>query len=489
MFSVLCDGFAVRMMSKEPNAASGKPLGSSMCELVTFVAFSLYSQEEEVIHPSLRSLSAIVFGVCVTVAGRTASAAPNDFAHVPTTVAQDATPAPATMESAPAAEATAQPKVIQLHGEGDLGYTRVPVNGTLKFINGNSTRFFDTLPNTPNVQNIYLGATLNTKVVGGEFDFSFGSDANALTPYANATNQSWDFTQAFLTHDFADHAQIKVGRSKALAGYEDLEAAKDYNYSRSILFTYAVPKTETGAWLSWCGKKLHASFGETLGWDKLRQPTDVNGVKDYQRTSELALVYKPTNSFKWKVDGMVGREPILVRPTAAINGTPFGAQYGIVLTPGQLAANPVWSVSPNSGIRSLYDTVISGNVTKKLELVGNYDYGMQQNAVLVNGPGVVTAVGTARWQGVALYANYAFTNKWSGTVRAESLRDFGGYLTGFDQKWVEQTITAQYDPVSALALRLEYRNDNSNQPVFARGGGASGATFQHTWGAEAIAKF
>src|SRR4029077_5231961 len=100
---------------------------------------------------------------------------------------------------------------------------------------------------------------------------------------------------------------------------------------------------------------------------------------------------------------------------------------------------------PLEGYRRSYDGVVKGKVTKKLTLVGNYNYGQQNNVYLINGSGMAfTGLGTARWQGGASYANYQIKSKWSGKIRAELFRDTGGFTTGADQKLGEQTATLQY---------------------------------------------
>jgi len=367
---------------------------------------------------------------------------------------------------------------FKLHGEGDVGYTRVPSQGTLNFVNGGLTRTFDRFSNGPALQNVFLGATLNTAGLGGELDLSFGNDADVIAPYETNNTPSggsrykgWDVTQAYLSHKCATTgAWLAVGKFEKISGYENIEASKDWNYSRSILFGFANPFTETGVRVGWSANEtVKITLGETLGWDQIRQTSNLGAATNF-RTSEAALTYSPSANFTWKVDANLGKEQ------QAIQGPILSPINGL----------------PLDGIRRLYDTVLSGRVTKNLSLAGNYDYGTQDNILMVNNIGVATGVGQARWQGGAAYANYQFTPKWSGSVRAELFRDLGGYRTGFDQKWAEQTITAQYQPSSPLMLRVEYRNDDSNQPVFFRTDSlpnGSGAKFQHTLGAEVLAKF
>jgi hypothetical protein len=363
--------------------------------------------------------------------------------------------------------------MLKFSGEGDVGFTRSHVPGTLNFKNGGSTRLFDNAANSPQLQHVYLSTMLNAASFGGVLDVVLGPDADVIAPFETNTrpgggprNKGWDVTQAYLTHKCPETGGwISVGKFTELSGLEHIKSSEDFNYSRSILFGFATPFTETGVRAGWtANSKVDVILGETLGWDQIKQ-TSLLGAATNLRTSEAGIVYHPSSAFMWKVNANIGKEQATIPPTLSpVNGLPL------------------------NGVRRLYDTAVSGTVTKNLTLAGQYDYATQDNVVLVNNVGAPTAVGQARWQGGAAYANYQFTSKWAGSLRGELFRDNGGYRTGFDQKWGEQTATIQYQPSSPLFLRLEYRNDDSNQAVFARTGTA-GVKFQHTLGAEAVIKY
>lgn len=363
--------------------------------------------------------------------------------------------------------------MFKLSGEADVGFTRVHVPGTTTFINGGSTRTFDNVANSPMLNHVYLSGALNTQSFGGVLDLTLGQDADIIAPFETNTrpgggprSKGWDVTQAYLTHKCPETGGwLSVGKFTQLSGLEHIKSSEDFNYSRSILFGFATPFTETGVRAGWtANSKVDVIIGETLGWDQIKQ-TSLLGAATNFRTSEGSIVYHPSSAFMWKVDANIGKEQATIPPTLS----------------------PV-NALPLNGIRRLYDTAISGTVTKNLTLAAQYDYATQDNALLVSNVGVPTSVGQARWQGGAAYASYQFNPKWTGSLRAELFRDNGGYRTGFDQKWAEQTATLQYQPSSPLFVRVEYRSDDSNQPVFARMGTA-GVKFQRTLGAEILTKF
>jgi Putative beta-barrel porin-2, OmpL-like. bbp2 len=417
------------------------------------------------IHPSLRALVAIVVGVGAAVGARTAEAATHDVAQNPTSVAQTdaATPAP-----------TASPPSFKVHGSADVGFTRIQSPGVL------TGRTFQPAAdqNTPTLQNIYLGASFNTAPLGGEVDVSLGPDADVIAPYETNSRpggfpgsraKGWDVTQAFITHKCdKTGAWISLGKFEELSGVEKIESAKDWNYSRSILFAVN-PYSETGARAGFgtANDKVHVTLGEVFGWNDIRE-TSTSGAATNLRTSEASLKIRSSSNVMWKLTANLGKAQDdnlvagLVQPGA--NGLPL------------------------TGIRRSYDGVVTGRVNKKLTLVGNYNYGQQDNVALFNRFSAFSGIGAARWQGGAAYAHYEISSKWSGTLRAELFRDTGGFTTGFDQKVGEQTATLQYAWSAPLLLRLEYRNDDSDQAVFGRTG-VDPVKFQHTLAAEAVVRY
>jgi hypothetical protein len=74
----------------------------------------------------------------------------------------------------------------------------------------------------------------------------------------------------------------------------------------------------------------------------------------------------------------------------------------------------------------------------------------------------------ARWDGLAGYAIYHFTDMLSGTLRAEFFDDVDGVRTGLKQTVWEITPTLAFQPslFPGLTVRLEYRHDESSKKFF-----------------------
>ena len=98
----------------------------------------------------------------------------------------------------------------------------------------------------------------------------------------------------------------------------------------------------------------------------------------------------------------------------------------------------------------------------------------------------------ARWDGVAGYLVYDFTERWGFRIRGEIFEDAGGFVAcngtesiakanvcfgssptstppDIAQTLWETTYTLQFRPFYNLMTRLEYRQDHSNKGVFQRG--------------------
>ena len=100
------------------------------------------------------------------------------------------------------------------------------------------------------------------------------------------------------------------------------------------------------------------------------------------------------------------------------------------------------------------------------------------------------STGTAKWDGLAGYANYQINDLWRLSARAEVFNDTDGYRTNFSggQKWKEATLTVGYAPNKNVELRGEIRRDTSDQASFAYNDGIARKD-QSSLGLEAIYKF
>ena len=209
-------------------------------------------------------------------------------------------------------------------------------------------------------------------------------------------------------------------------GYEVIEGYDGYNdnYSRSILFGYAIPFTHTGVKASYAfSSKVAAMIGVVNGWDL---------VRDNNRSKSIAaqLTVTPVAPLTVLLDWIGGPE----------------------------------LANDNHTKRNVFDLVAILKPTKTLTLGVNGDYGIEDGTSLVN-PG-----SDATWKGIAGYATLALTGKFSVALRGETLRDDGGVRLGTGTKTTlsEGTFTPAYKFTDHVLLRGEVRFDKANQPILAK---------------------
>jgi putative OmpL-like beta-barrel porin-2 len=234
----------------------------------------------------------------------------------------------------------------------------------------------------------------------------------------------FDAQEAYLTWAVPDDSpalkglSVKGGKFVTLLGAEVVEPWANFNNSRSLLYTFAIPVTNTGVLLTYpITDKLSVTGGPVVGWDNVT-----------------------TNNNGW-----TGMGNITYTATDKVS----------------LAANGIWGPSQNGTTgpkRGVADFIATIKPTSELTLLLNYDWGQEQNAAIGGG--------TAIWQGFAAVANYAFTDRFSGAARGEFFNDFDGARTGIKQRVYEWTVDAKYLWTQHLYTQLEFRQDLSNKSAF-----------------------
>jgi hypothetical protein len=383
-------------------------------------------------------------------------------------VAQTTPPAAPAASPSPAASASPTPSPTprpwQASGFAAASYNDSSLGpGTqgFSFANGGASRVFDTISRQPMLNAINVQLQKNGAVFG-KLELTAGTNANVIASYPIANNPNplqtaFDVTQAYIGYSEGKFS-LQAGKFETLAGAEVIEDPANNNISRSILFGYAVPFTHTGARLTYAATPLISVIaGINNGWDNLKGP---GGPK----TGEFGLAY----------NGSV--------LTVTLQGYSGMERY----------SNAQWSATGDSpaGHRSLVDAVATLKVTPKFTLTANADTGRQTAVPLVDSTGTFLpgGLGTATWNGVAGYAQYQLTDRWSAGVRSETFTDHGGYRTGYDQNWRETTLTLAYAPSAPVVFRVEGRADSSNHAVWADAVGGLHTAMQ-SLAAQVLVKF
>lgn len=328
---------------------------------------------------------------------------------------------------------------IEVSGYVDTSYSYLTGSG--QFTSGTNDRVFDPDHSSFNFNLADITvAFLPDEGFGAVVDLSFGEDANLFGPADSGLDDEFDVQEAYAKYTYGG-LTATAGKYVTLAGAEVIKSPLNLNFSRSILFGYAIPFTHTGLRASYAlNDTTTFRVGVNNGWDRL---SDDNS----QKTVELGASFNPIEPLSIALAGYGGNE-------AGTN---------------------------KDGTRYLGDLVAVYNANEQLSFVVNYDYGTQKDALGNNG--------TAVWQGVAGYANYKFTDQWRLALRGEYFDDQDGFRTGVDQKWKEATLTLAYTPIKHVELRGEVRGDWSNENSFSDTGNGSPDDSQYSVGLEAIYSF
>ena len=386
--------------------------------------------------------------------GQTNTTPAPDASSSSTPAAQSTTPAasPDATQAAAAAAAAATPPVwsagpIDFSGEVD-GYYDFNFNhpdgvtgnvaNTYSSNNNNNLYNFDSKANQFDLNFAKLAMSHSPDPVGFELDFGFGRTVQTIN-FAEQPNGFQYVEQAYLELKPAKAKgfELDFGKFATSAGAEVIETYNDWNYSRSLLFTWAIPYYHMGARLSWpMGKHWTAGFQLVNGWNNVS--TTVNSGKTIGAVAAFT-----SSKATWNFNYYGG---------PANNGT-------------------------NMGWLNLFDTTLLLTPTSpklaKWNAYINYDY--DRHGFGTGGPAV-------SWYGIAIAVHDQITPKWAFSPRFEWFDDANGFdLAGalppaitanagaVPQQVKEITLTLEYKMLEGLLWRLEYRRDWSTYPMFLRG--------------------
>lgn len=332
--------------------------------------------------------------------------------------------APATPAPAPAA--APPPKSVFTQGGMDftfmfdgyvLGSFNKPDSGF------NQLRNFDFRANTAHVNMGMVTIDRAPAPVGFHLDVGFGQTFDVIHSTDRAPEAFKYFKQAYvsLKPKSFHGVEIDAGEFVTSAGAEVIETNQNWNYSRSLLFAWAIPYYHFGVRASVPIGKFTGGVQVVQGW---------NNIYDNNSGKTVGI----TGAYAWKK----------------------------VTWSGNYYVGPE-KTKTNVGLRQLYDTTVLVNPTDKFSYYVNFDYGRDKNI----------GEGAAQWTGLAGAARYAITGKFAVAGRLEFFNDMDGFSTGTAQTVKEGTITGEYKMTSWLMSRLEFRDDWSNQPFFQKNGGTA----------------
>jgi hypothetical protein len=242
--------------------------------------------------------------------------------------------------------------------------------------------------------------------------------------------------------------QIDAGKFVTPHGAEVIETKDDWNYSRGLLFSYAIPYFHYGLRAKYAFNDKYSVTGYVVnGWNNI---VENNTGKTYG----ASFGWNPTKKISFIQNYMAGPE----------------------------------QTNDNSNWRQLWDTVITYSPTSKLSFTVNGDYGRGDHPILATAPNVIFGPKPVFWTGVAGYVKYALNDKYTVVSRYEYYDDHDGFTTGTPQHFNGITETFQRTIASHIMSRLEFRRDMSNLPTFVKGNGMP-VTAQNTMTAGVVFMF
>jgi Putative beta-barrel porin-2, OmpL-like. bbp2 len=369
---------------------------------------------------ALFACASMFTGMITGVASAQQSAADTDQAPVQAPAAQ--TPAAA----APAATPAPPPKSPFTQGGMDFsflfdGY----VTGNFNSPNSglNQLQNFDFRANEAHINMGKITIDRGPAPVGFHLDVGFGQAFDWIHSTDRAPEAFKYFEQAYVSFKPKSWhgVEIDAGEFVTSAGAEVIETNANWNYSRSLLFSWAIPYYHFGVRASIPIGKFTGGVQVVQGW---------NNIYDNNSGKTIGL----NGAYAWK-------------KVTWSNNYYVGPE----------------KTKTNTGLRNLYDTTVQVNPNDNFSYYVNFDYGRDKNV----------GQGSAVWYGLAGAARYALTKKFALAGRLEFFDDRDGFSTGTAQTVKEVTFTGEYKVKDWLMSRLEFRDDWSDQPFFQKNGGTS----------------
>jgi hypothetical protein len=260
-----------------------------------------------------------------------------------------------------------------------------------------------------------------TSRVGFRVDLDFGKTADlvaGLEPETGGAEIYKHLQQAYLSV-LTGRVTWDVGRFVTPIGAEVIESQDNWNYTRSILFGYAIPFNHTGIRSTWAASDQASFSGFVLnGWNAA---SEVNGNKTFALNATL----KPVPPLSWAVNYMAGEEV------------------------------------DDGDTRHLFDTTATWTLSERLSVMGNFDYGKE---------------GPVKWWGVAGYARYQVRPRWALAGRYEYVDDSAGGFMLLGTTAQSLTLTSDHTFARALKARVEYRTDFTGDDLLPRHDGTLGSS-------------
>ncbi len=299
----------------------------------------------------------------------------------------------------------------------------------------NTYRYYDTYHNqfTPSLAELTVKASFREVSLLTDFDFGPFADLNASASSPTGAvidESSKNIGQAVLTYKPSNSKfTFDVGKMYSHLGVETVKSKDNFNYSRSILFSYAIPFWHTGIHIGYdvVPGKFQTSLYVYNGW---------NSQYDTNRSKTVGVQLRYTPSDKTAI------------------------AYNFIGGPERVDSESDWKAVHEINATFLF--------TDSTSLIADAVYGSEENVSI---GGSRTRV---QWYGGLIGLRHQYSEQSYLSTRLEIYRDNDGYtLGGMPQTINSVTITCGHELSPGLETRIEARGDFSSESTFVADSGTS----------------
>jgi hypothetical protein len=377
----------------------------------------------------------------------------------------------------------------QFGGSGQYGQvgnvSGGPANGQA------ALRQFDTSNNTFNVNAVKIALEKalpdkNEWAAGFRIDTIYGSDAKYLGDTAfnggggNTSGLALEQALVKFRIPVGNGLDIYMGKFVTFLGYEVIESPANLNFSRGLLFTNAIPLTNTGIYADYkFNDTVEVKLGIVDGWNNSTSSsaasqnvfTNTVGSPDdsgiHKAITGQINVNAPgknaniTQSFIYSPNGDAGATE---NNTAAIAATAGIPNIGSVDN-GPLFVYDIWG---NWNPTFVKDSALTLGFNADFGYNGASGQPDLQSPAAGTNPLQFVHISNRdsnTWVGVAMYASYKVTKVFTLSARGEYLHEdaalnpkFG--VAGVNNDDFSETLTASFNIWDNLLTRVEYRYDH-----------------------------
>ena len=213
--------------------------------------------------------------------------------------------------------------------------------------------------------------------------------------------------------------EIDFGQFVTSAGAEVIESTSNWNYSRSLLFAWAIPYYHFGLKTSTpVTKETTVSFQVVNAWN------NIWGNHTFQNVG-FAVATVKDKKYGYALDYYGGKSDL---------GNSVGMRHLL---------DGTFTYCPNCNLQ----VYVNGSWGRNNRFGGGYD----------------------QWYGIASAARYQMGKIFAAAGRVEFFNDPSGFATGQKQMLKEATLTGEAKLNDHFVTRLEYRHDSSDHTFFDHG--------------------